>query len=93
VVPQILAKYAGAYDFKPPDRPELNVVLTVTLDANQLTMDMDGGPKRPLTPLSETKFFFAEGGATLEFVKDDQGAVTAMAVSIVEGTFKAPRHR
>jgi hypothetical protein len=58
-----------------------------------LVMDMDGGPKRPITPLSETKFFFAEGGATLEFLKDDQGAVTAMTFSIVEGTFKAARER
>lgn len=92
VAPQILAKYAGAYDFKPPERPELTIVMNVTLDGDKLVMDMDGGPKRPITPLSETRFFFAEGGATLEFVKDDEGAITAMTFSIVEGTFKAPRH-
>ena len=93
VAPQILAKYAGVYDFKPPDRPELNIVLTVAVDGNQLTMEMDGGPKRPLTPLSETKFFFAEGGASAEFVNDDRGAITGMTWSIVEGTFKASRRR
>jgi hypothetical protein len=93
VAPQILAKYAGAYDFKPPDRPELTIVINVSLDGDRLMMNMDGGPKRPLTLLSETKFFFAEGGATLEFVKDDQGAITAMTVSVVEGTFEAARHR
>jgi hypothetical protein len=93
VAPQILAKYAGSYDFKPPERPELTIVMNVTLDGDTLMMNMDGGPKRPITPLSETKFFFAEGGATLEFVKDDQGAITAMTFSVVEGTFKAARHR
>jgi hypothetical protein len=93
VAPEILAKYTGAYDFKPPDRPELTIVMNVTLDGDKLMMDMSGGPKRPITPLSETKFFFAEGGATLEFVKDDQGGITAMTFSVVEGTFKAPRHR
>jgi hypothetical protein len=91
VAPEILAEYTGAYDFKPPERPELTIIMNVTLDGDKLVMDMDGGPKRPITPLSETKFFFAEGGATLEFVKDEQGAVSAMTFSIVEGTFKAPR--
>ncbi len=93
VAPKILANYVGAYDFKPPDRPELTIVIAVTLDGDKLMMDMDGGPKRPLTPLSERKFFFAEGGVSVEFVKDDPGAVTAMTFSTVEGTFKAPRRR
>ncbi len=91
VAPQILAKYAGVYDFKPPERPELNIVLTVTLDGNQLMVDMDGGPKRPLTPVSETKFFFLEAGGSVEFAKNDQGAVTEMLIGAVEGTFKAIR--
>jgi len=91
VAPQILAKYAGAYDFKPPDRPDLTIVINVTLDDDHLAMAMQGGPSRPITPLSETKFFFAEGGVTVEFAKDDHGAVTAMNVTAVEGTFTAPR--
>lgn len=91
VAPQILAKYAGAYEFKPPDRPELTIVMTVTLDGDKLMMDMDGGTKHPLTPLSETKFYFAEAGVSIEFVKDDPGAVTGMTFATVEGTFKAPR--
>jgi hypothetical protein len=93
VAPQILAKYAGAYDFKPPDRPDLTIVINVTLEDDHLAMAMAGGPSRPITPLSETRFFFAEGGVTLEFVKDEQGAVSAMNVTAVEGTFKAVRHR
>ena len=91
VAPQILAKYTGVYDFKPPERPELNIVLTVILDGNQLMVDTDGGPKRPLTPLSETKFFFLEAGGSVEFAKNDQGAVSEMIIGAVEGTFKAIR--
>jgi hypothetical protein len=93
VAPQILAKYAGIYDFKPPERPGINVVLTVALEGDQLTIQTDDRPKRQLTPLSETKFFFREIGGNLEFVKDDQGEVTEMTWSIVEGNYKAPRRR
>jgi hypothetical protein len=91
VAPAILAKYAGVYDFKPPERPGLTIVLTVSLDGDRLMVDMNGGVKRPLTPLSETKFFFLEAGGSVEFAKNDQGAVTDMIIGAVEGTFKAIR--
>lgn len=91
VAPEILAKYAGIYDFKPPERPGIVMVLTVALEGDRLSIDIDGGPKRYPTPLSETKFFFREIGGNLEFVKNDQGEVTEMTWSIVEGNYKAPR--
>jgi hypothetical protein len=91
VAPEILAKYTGVYDFKVPERPNLNIILTVTLDGDHLMVDMNGGVKRPLTPLSETKFFFLEAGGSVEFAKNDQGAVTDMIIGAVEGTFKAIR--
>jgi RNase P/RNase MRP subunit p29 len=91
VAPEILAKYAGVYDFKVPERPGLTIVLTVALDGDRLMVAMDGGVKRPLTPLSETKFFFLEAGGNVEFAKNDKGAVTEMIIGAVEGTFKAIR--
>ena len=93
VAPQILAKYAGVYDFKPPERPGITIVLTVALEGDRLSIDINGGPKRYPTPLSETKFFFREIGGNLEFVKNDQGEVTEMTWNIVEGNYKAPRRR
>ena len=63
----------------------------MALDGNRLMVDMNGGVKRPLTPLSETKFFFLEAGGSVEFEKNDQGAVTNMVIGAVEGTFKAIR--
>ena len=91
VAPAILAKYVGVYDFKAPERPDLTIVLSVTLDGDRLLVDVNGGVKRPLTPLSETKFFFLEAGGSVEFGKNDQGAVTDMIIGAVEGTFKAIR--
>lgn len=91
VAPQILAKYAGIYDFKPPERPGITLVLSVALEGDRISINIDGGPKRSPTPLSETKFFFREIGGNLEFVKNDQGEVTEVTWSIVEGNYKAPR--
>ncbi len=91
VAPAILAQYPGVYEFKPPERPGLTIVLTVSLDGDRLMVDMNGGVKRPLTPLSETKFFFLEAGGSVEFAKNDQGAVSEMVIGAVEGTFKVIR--
>lgn len=49
------------------------IVLTVTLDGGRLLIDMNNGVKRPLTPVSETKFFFREADGSVEFAKNDQG--------------------
>jgi hypothetical protein len=68
-------------------------VLTVALEGDRLSIEINDGPKRYPTPLSETKFFFREIGGNLEFVKNDQGDVTEMTWSIVEGIYKAPRRR
>lgn len=91
VGPEILAKYVGAYEFKPPGRPEITIVFNVNLDGDKLMVDTNGGPKMALQPASETKFFLPAGGVHLEFVKDDKGDVTSMVAQIVEGEVKAVR--
>ena len=91
VAKEILSKYVGAYEFRPPDRPEILVTLGIVLDGDRLTMT-GGGPKQPLTPLSPTEFA-GEGGFTLTFFKDESGAVTHLIARIVEGDIKATRKK
>jgi hypothetical protein len=91
VAPEILSKYVGTYEFKPPERPELTVLFNMSLEDGKLMWDIDGGAKRRLIPLSETKFFLPDGGAQFEFFSDAQGGVTHLIARVVEGDFKAPR--
>jgi hypothetical protein len=91
VAPAILSKYVGGYEFKPPERPGMVLSLNATLDGENLMLDIDGGVRRALTPVSETKFFMADGGVRVEFLKNDKGEVTTMMVTAVEGDFKALR--
>src|SRR5215469_2468671 len=93
VAPEILSKYSGTYEFKPPEQPGLTILINVSLDQDQLLIDMQGGAKRRLIPLSDSKFFFLEAGGQVEFFKDGQGAVTHLVASVVEGDFKAVRRR
>ncbi len=89
VAPEILKQYAGVYELRMPPHPEDPVLIDVSLEGDKLMAAISGGVKLALTALSETKFFFE--GAHIEFVKNDQGAVTHMLLQIVEGDFKAPR--
>jgi hypothetical protein len=91
VSPEILAKYAGAYEFRPPERPDVAMTLNVILDSGQLMMS-GGGPKQLLTPLSGSEFA-APDGTQVDFFKDDSGGVTHLIAHIVEGDIKAVRKK
>jgi hypothetical protein len=91
VAKEVLAQYPGVYDYRPSERPGLDIEVTVTLDGDRLLVGLAGGPKRPLTALSESKFFFEQAGGSVEFVKNDQGVVTELIVGVVEGNLKAVR--
>jgi hypothetical protein len=91
--PAILSQYTGTYEYKPPERPGFTMLIGIGLENGRLALDFDGGAKRPLTALSESKFFLADGGAQVEFFKDGQGAVTHMIFRAVEGDFKLPRRK
>ncbi len=88
---EILSKYVGAYEFNPPDRPDLTVPIEIIVEGDQLTM-MGGGPKQALTALSPTQFATSDG-TTIEFFQDDGGAVTHLIARIVEGDIKAVRKK
>ncbi len=73
VAPEILAQYTGTYV-----GPEESYSV-VTLEGNQLMIQRTGRAKFPLFAESENSFFFrraSEGDTDVQFVKDDQGAVT-----------------
>ena len=87
----VLKRYVGAYEFHPPDRPDLTIALHVGLDTDHLVLDQNGGPKMPANAVTETKFFLPAGGVHFEFIQDDKGVFSNMVVQIVEGEIKAVR--
>jgi len=89
VAPELLAKYAGTYEFVAPgDRAPMP--MRVDLSGTQLTVDFNGNS--PLTAVSDT-VFTVSAGAQIQFVMDGQGSVTHLVLSTVEGEIKAPRKK
>ena len=86
---EILKKYVGIYDFRPPIHPDDPVPIDISLDGSQLMVALAGGAKYTLAAVSETKFYFE--GAHIEFVKDERGQIAHLLLQTVEGDFKAPR--
>ncbi len=90
---EVLATYAGVYETRPETaRLAANArqVFTVTLDGDQLLLDMRGKGKIPMIPLSQTTFSPRLLG-TYEFVKDGNGRVTHMLVHSAEEVLMAVR--
>jgi hypothetical protein len=94
VVPRAtLATYVGVYDVteaRSPITAGARQVFTVTLDGDQLLLDMRGKGKIPMIPLSQTLFSPRLLG-TYEFVKDSNGKVTHMLVHSAEEVLTATR--
>jgi hypothetical protein len=92
VVPhEILAKYVGVYQTVSTTGTAMSAKLfVVTLDGNQLMIEIGGKGKMPLVPLSETTFSPRLLG-TYEFFKDDHGVVTHLIAYSTEGDVKAVR--
>jgi hypothetical protein len=92
VVPRAtLATYVGVYDVTDARSPivgSARQVFTVTLDGDQLFLDMRGKGKIPMIPLSQTSFSPRLLG-TYEFVKDGDGRVTHMLVHSAEEVLTA----
>lgn len=86
VDPATLAKYAGVYRVMTPRGP---ANATVSVEGDQLMIDVPGRGSGQMVPQSTTMFLFR--GATIEFVPDEKGEVTHLVVHVVEGDFKGPR--
>ena len=70
VAPEVLAKYAGAYDLAGRD-------VAVTVAGDQLMVEDSGSPRdRLFVARSETVFLSSVSQVAIEFVKDTRGAVT-----------------
>jgi CubicO group peptidase (beta-lactamase class C family) len=74
VAPKILSDYVGNYELAP------NVVMAVTLEADQLITQITGQPKVPLFAESETRFFPKVVDAEIEFIRNDKGQVTHLVL-------------
>jgi hypothetical protein len=94
LAPEILVQYAGTYELNAKELslpgPEI-VDVNVALQDGVLQLGVGNGPKRPITPTSETSFTSA--GGPVEFFKDDKGAVAYVVLEGVEGKFRANRKK
>jgi CubicO group peptidase (beta-lactamase class C family) len=69
-----LAPLAGEYELAP------SVILTVTLEGDQLMAQLTGQPKFPIFAQSPIRFFYKVVDAQLEFQKDLGGSVTGLTL-------------
>ena len=88
VAPEILAKYVGVYQGQ-----YIRVLRTVevTFSGGSLFIALNGGPKQPIVPQSETSF--SGTGLTYRFIRDDQGITTHIIESHVSGDYKYERQK
>ncbi len=71
---EVLESYTGVY------RIDENTTRSVTLVDGRLHTQRTDGPRRPVTPYSETEFFYEGSFIHLEFVRDGSGEVSHMLV-------------
>ena len=88
VASEILSKYVGVYEMLNPENPGAVYIFNVTLEGDELFIDMAGKNKQLLTPLSDTSFASLFGGVQFS---EDRGAVTHFTMKSVEGDFKGIR--
>lgn len=86
VDPAVLAKYVGTYEMMTPRGPSK---ATMSLQGDQLMVDVPGFGSGRMMPQSATMFMFR--GAIVEFIPNDNGDVTHLIVHAVEGAFKGLR--
>ena len=86
VAPEVLAKYVGVYTGMYLRNPR---TVEVTLSGGTLSISVNGGPKQPIFPQSETNF--AGTGLTYQFLRNDRGIATDLVEGHVAGEFKFKR--
>ena len=83
-----LAKYAGVYDMRVDDKVQ---IAEITVSDGALFWNQDGAGKQELLAFSEKAFNLS--GTWIEFVTDNQGAVTHFLMQAAEGETKGVRRR
>ena len=86
VAPEVLAKYAGVYKgiYLRNTR-----TVEVTLSDGKLFVSVNGGPKQPIVPQSETNF--SGTGLSYQFIRDDRGMATHVLEGHISGDYKFER--
>ena len=82
------AKYTGVYRGQYLRGPR---TVEVSLAGDSLSVAVNGGPKRPLIPQSETSFLGT--GLSYEFILDGRGMATDVVESHVSGDYKFARQK
>ena len=88
VAPEVLAKYVGNYKGQYIRGPR---EVEITLSGGTLFAAVNGGPKTPIIPQSETDF--TGTGLTYEFIRDGQGMATDVIEGHVSGDYKYKRQK
>jgi hypothetical protein len=88
VAPEILAKYVGVYRGQYIRGPR---TVEVTFSGGTLFVALNGGPKQPIVPQSETNF--SGTGLTYQFIRDDHGIATDLIEGHVSGDYKFERQK
>ena len=86
VPPETLSKYVGVYKGMYLERPR---TVEVTLSDGKLLVSVNGGPKQPIVPQSETSF--SGTGLTYKFLRDGQGKATDLTEGHISGDYKFAR--
>ena len=88
VAPEVLAKYVGIYKgiYLRNSR-----TVEVTFSDGALSVSVNGGPKQPIVPQSETKF--SGTGLSYQFMRDDHGMATHVVEGHVSGDYKYERQK
>jgi hypothetical protein len=87
--PQLLAEYAGSYEYRNPDHPETPRVYKFAVAGEQLSLS-DGPSTYMLTTLSPTAFA-TMNGLRFEFFRDDGATVSHVIAYTSDGDIKATR--
>ena len=88
VAPEILAKYVGVYKGQYIRGPR---TVEVTFSGGTLFVALNGGPKQPIVPQSETNF--SGTGLTYQFIRDDHGIATDVIEAHASGDYKFERQK
>jgi hypothetical protein len=93
VSPRTLAKYVGVYQTVRTTGSAMSArTFTLTLDGDQLMLEIGGNGKIPMVPLSQTTFSPRLLG-TYEFQADERGEFTKMVAYSTEGDVFAEKKR
>jgi hypothetical protein len=88
VAPEILAKYVGVYKGQYIGGSR---TVEVTLSGDSLYVSLNGGPRQPIVPQSETAF--SGTGLNYQFVRDAGGVATQIVEGHISGDYKYARQQ